>query len=82
MLRIGLFGAALGIALSAAGTAQAQASPECRGMRQVKACNCAVNFGGRVEADPHVPGRKRWRAPSKRSQAFTAYLNCAGAVGL
>ena len=74
-----LFGM-LGLA-SAASAQSGGTRPECRGMKNMRACNCALNNGGSITADPHRPGKIKWNAAPRRTPAHMAFMNCTNRSG-
>jgi len=78
-----LLGGAALIAFGSPGPVSAQGGvhPECSGMRDKRACTCALSNGGRVIDDPARPGRKAWRSARVGTAAHMAYMNCSNGSG-
>lgn len=70
----------LGLA-SAASAQSGGTRAECRGMKNMRACSCALNNGGSISADRHRPGKVQWQAARKGTPAHMAFMNCTNRSG-
>ena len=55
--------------------------PECRNVKNMHGCSCALNNGGSITADPDRPGKIKWNGPSRRTPAYMAFMNCTNRSG-